>query len=284
MTPPALVFFHRGKSWYLPYVLRQAYRFNKANRIILLTDARDRLLERFCEIHLLGDYSESADRLVKVFRNFSPNPPDYELFCLQRWLILRDFCAAHRIERAVQLDSDVMVYSDLSAAGRDFADRDVVLTGFQCPASTYINSQDALANFCDFVLWSYRENVSFLESSYRGWLAKGLTGGISDMHFLHEFVARGKWKFGDNSVVTNGSRFDECANASDGYAFTGERKDFQFIAGQPYGARLDTGERVRFHTIHFQGLSKKFIPGLSTRRDLYYYFLALSSRLRRLRG
>ena len=237
------------------------------------------MLGRFCEVHLIQDYLDSTRHLAKIFRNFSPNSSDYELFCLERWFILRDFCLKNKVERVVHLDSDVMVYSDLHEAGKAFAGTDMVRTGFQMPASMFINSIAALGDFCDFMVSQYENNISTLEAGYQEWLSKGLTGGISDMHFLHEFVARGKWTFGDNSAVTNASRFDHSANMDEGYEFDGDIKKFQFRGGQPYGTKRDTGESIRFHTIHFQGMSKKHIPAASTRRDMYYYWFSVMNRL-----
>lgn len=43
------------------------------------------------------------------------NSYDFELICFKRWFILEDFMMQRRLQGAFVFDTDVMIYSDLTA-------------------------------------------------------------------------------------------------------------------------------------------------------------------------
>jgi hypothetical protein len=276
---------HRGPSWYLPYVVRQARIFNPKAAIVLFADRPWWHLRTFCRIERIDDYMQTAREIEPFFENFSVNPREYELFCIQRWAILLEYARRRNILEMVHLDSDVLLYTDLwHCIDSEWANFDLVATGFQGPQTMFIRNVAALAAFWEYTLEAYRSDIEGLRKSYLSWQARGLIGGISDMHFLHEFISahREQFHFGDNSTPRNGTRFDD--------VFDDTPEDVPGSAGPrikihdeaPWGVDTHSGERLKYHSLHFQGLSKKYIPQFSTRRDAWIPLFAALNRVHRL--
>ena len=77
-----IAFVHKGESWYLPYVLKQAIKYNP-NQVVFINDSDDKY-----NYHGLSNVSISSLETPlslefrKTYKHFSTNPYEYELFLL----------------------------------------------------------------------------------------------------------------------------------------------------------------------------------------------------------
>ena len=177
-----VIFVHRGFSDYLEHSLWQARQYNE--EVILIGDATNDCFD-FVHHFDMSDYFSEADRFAHRYVHLSSNELLYELFCIQRWYVIKEFVDRHQIERFFYCDSDVMVYCDVSQE-LDGIDADVALTdieGYSGHNSFW--SRGALKLFCDFASLFYecKENI-------RAWEDRVKRGGNSlcDMTLLTEFV------------------------------------------------------------------------------------------------
>jgi len=58
-------------------------------------------------------------------------------------------------------------------------------------------------------------------------------------------------------LVEDDGVFDYMFNQANGFEFSEGHKTLDFRNGIPFGQKTDNGESVRFHSLHFQGLSKR---------------------------
>lgn len=278
-TDPTYVVVHRGDSWYLPYMLLQASHFIPRERLVLITDIKHRKYDKFCRIVDIADHWERAQKLAGTFRNFSPLDPSFELFCMQRWMVIESLMRSENIQRIVHLDSDVMVFTNLDPIANAYAHEDFVKTGWQGPHCLFVNTQGAMAAFCEFIQRHYLDSdlIATMEKDYALWCSQGLVGGISDMHFLHSFSSSNthRFKMGNNASGACGYILhDNCLMTDEAAA----RISFQ--GKQPYETGPN-GEVSPLAIIHCQGMYKKMMPGLSFKKDFDYYHIVLREKLRR---
>ncbi len=264
---PAIIFIHRSNSNYLSYTLTQAKLSNAGARVILLGDTSNRyeLIEHF----LISDYFDSAHMFAQVYKHLSTNPIDYELFCFQRWFILKDLMQKHGIPCCLYLDSDVMLYADVIEEQKRLSDYDIALAG-NVPSSTYINSINSLENFCQFVLHLYSDPATFqsIESIFKQNLQNSLTTSISDMFAFQLYRNQHPEKVGELLEITHGSTYETGMTVSDGFQMLNGAKKIDMIEGYPYGYLFDSNESVQFKALHFQGASKHLIKDFFVGNEL----------------
>ena len=112
MNIPIIV-IHRGTPFYLYPVLKQMRLFNPDNRICLISDGIPDGCD-FVEYHDINDYWDSSVEFDKIYLHLSSNPRDYEMFCFQRWFVIRDFVQKQGFEYFLCVDSDVLLYCDVN--------------------------------------------------------------------------------------------------------------------------------------------------------------------------
>jgi hypothetical protein len=263
-----ILFFHRGDSWYLWYTLRQARLANPGAPIYLLTDRRTAQYEPFVTQVPIAEYFAGAEAFASRYRHLNTNPAAYELACFQRWFVFREFLARNRLGPAVALDSDVMVYGALAADLPRFAGHDVTVVAGKNPACMFLaEGAEGLGRFTSFVSATYEGRAHELEAWYRDYRASGREGGVCDMTLLDRYRQAFPERVGDAGAAVDGSCYDHNLRRSDGFAMRRGYKRLTWIDGRPHGRRLDTGELVRFSSLHFQGGAKLLIPYFAGRRD-----------------
>ena len=87
--------------------------FNQENRICLISDGIPDGCD-FVEYHDINDYWDSSVEFDKIYLHLSSNPRDYEMFCFQRWFVIRDFVQKQGFEYFLCVDSDVLLYCDVN--------------------------------------------------------------------------------------------------------------------------------------------------------------------------
>ncbi|QRG69340.1 hypothetical protein [Brevibacillus choshinensis] len=111
-----VIFIHRADEEHLGFCMQQAIASNPKSRVILIGNPENKKrAPEETEHHLISDYYQSAMVFSTHYRHLSPNDYVYNLFCFQRWFILRDFMRANKLQAVLYLDSDVMLHTDINA-------------------------------------------------------------------------------------------------------------------------------------------------------------------------
>lgn len=254
-----IVLTHRGYSWYLPYSLCQARASNPRARVLLITDQRPPLPRRFAEIVSLRDHWREAEDFARIYTHLSPNSYNFELFCFQRWFVLNSVMVQLALDRCFFLDSDVLLYSDLTEVDQSYRAVDMTVNFEQGPYSCFINRAATLRDFCDYINLLFRNHTAAMEADYRQWQQAGLHGGISDMHALKHFIRERGIQVMDTSEIVNDATFDTVIHESNGYETRDGQKAVIWRKNIPFVTHLARPKPVRFHTLHMQGNSKASI-------------------------
>ena len=257
-----IIFTHTNNSLYLQLALLQAKKSCKQN-ICLLGDQSN--AASFVSHYNLSDYDKSSQCLEfeKSYKHFSPNPYNYELFCLKRWFVALEFLQKNDFSECFCVDSDVLIYDDLNKLASLLADKDfsvIRLTEeFAGPQCCYFK-REALQRYCDFILKMYRDDFSALQKIYDGFKSKGYVCGLSDMVLLAEFCKANPGSFIDFDYSPERDFcFDENFGLSYGFECGKKGKAVRFRNGQPYAKRLDGGKEIKFFMLHFQGDNKLYM-------------------------
>jgi hypothetical protein len=276
-----IVLTHRGYSWYLPYTLLRARVSNPRARILLITDQKSALLSRFAEIVPLDEHRREADAFAALYRHLSHNSHAFELFCFQRWFILHSVARQRGIERCFYLDSDVLLYGNLSDIEKHYRSVQMTVNFEQGPYSCFINSRAVLGAFCDYITTLFRDHADQMAADFEGWKQAGLNGGISDMHALKLFIRDHGIRASDTSEIVDDATFDTVIHESNGYATAGGRKQVTWENGQPFVHHLALQKKIRFHTFHMQGDSKALILDYHRLSGFWPFVIGLYNRFRR---
>ena len=244
-SKPPLVFFHRGQADYFQQALVQARRFNPTRRIIVLGDDHNRLDN--IEYHPWAKYRGKAARLVNAYRHKSINDFPFELFCLERWAVMLEFCEAFDIEEVIHLDSDVLVFDSFEADLEAMRQKRASLCGIHAAIGYFQRTE--LVYFYE-LLCRFFEDPSYLPEIQS-------QQGYNDMTFLNVAAKSRQW--GNLLLPVNGAVCDEHIRSDDGYDFQNGFKQFNFIEGKPYCRHLASNTLHHFRTIHFQGSAKSLM-------------------------
>lgn len=271
MNAPRLVFLHRGASPYLYYVVKQARRWNPRSEIVVLSDLPRPELRRVATVVSLDRYLDGAAKLARIYQHLSGNSPSFELFCFQRWFVLREYLAAHPAERLVHLDSDVLTFVSFDSEFARLGSFDVGIVGFQGPQSMLIANAAFIPALCDHITRLFAEESAQLATMYAEWKTKTDNTAVSDMHALHTLLAKGAFRQIDLAVVRDDMAYDGVIHEAEGYALADGQKLLAWRRGQPWGMLEKGGALVRFATLHCQGPSKHRILEHFQARDASYY-------------
>jgi hypothetical protein len=268
MTAPAIIILHRGDPYYLKYCLYQARYTNPDSTIYLLGDESNNHYEGI-EHYPVDSYWQSTAEFTKLYVHLSSRGYEYELFCIQRWFVLLDFMKAHRLERCVHLDSDVLLYDNLQQS-HDWLGQDILQYIHWIPHVMYINSLRGLEQWCSYITKSY-ENASMLhtlEGLYQRYIDGEDPGfvGVSDMTLLELYQKQYDER---TSNLFKRREFTDAVhddNINTGSFFrtsiSGLGKQLSWSHQIPYGEFQ--GKRLRFQSLHCQGYAKARMPTLST--------------------
>lgn len=254
-----IIFVHKGNPFFLHSVLKQAKRTNPNSEIILLGDNTN-CKYKFVKHYFIDDYFTSAEAFSKVYQHYSPNPYDYELFCFQRWFVIKDFVDRTWGGNAQFLycDTDTLLYDDISFDINRFQSYDMTICKTGTPCFTYFNF-GIIAKFTDFIYqrFSSPEGRSMINEYVAELKNKKRSYGISDMTAFSAYKNEHLNKVLEIDVPENGTSY--CHNIGDkvdGYKMSGKLIDIHVKNGQPYGYFLKDNAWIRFKGVHFQGAAK----------------------------
>ncbi len=269
MTLPIVV-IHKSKSDYLSYCLLQARRSNPNSRLILIGDGQNDC-DAISDHHKLTDYQRGANWLASVYEHLSLSPYDFELFCIQRWFILEEFMVANGISSVFHQDTDVMLYGNVSAEQQKFTHCGLAYAGAS-GHSVFINSLDALHEFCAFIMQHYTNPslLNGLRGIFENYKKYHSSGGISDMMFFHQYRRDHPEDVGNLFCVNDHATYDDNFNHAEGYESFCGKKRIYFRDDKVFCRQSATGQFILFNTLHFQGASKKLMKYAYERRVMAF--------------
>lgn len=258
-----IIFIHTGNHDYLPLSILQLKQSNPQADVWLLGDAYNKHFSIWLKHRNLYQYFDEASRLAKVFINYSSNPHQFELICLQRWMALYEFMIKTGMEYCLYIDSDVLVYDDVRQYASWVAHYGMTVAGIS-GHTNFIMKRDVLGEYVQLIADTYHRSDAkqWLEHTYAEFRKYNTLGGISDMTFFTEYRKLHPNKVFDAWQPINGKACDITINYHQGYEHTAEgNKVIYWQQGKPY-CKTVQGELIQFITLHFQGESKRFMPAM----------------------
>ena len=269
-----IIFIHQTDASFIEHTVAQAKRFNPQSPIHFIGDASNSWHPGVTH-HQISDYFEDARKFRRIYLHLNGNGYHYELFCFQRWFILRDFAKRHGIASCLYIDTDVMLYANAAEQmdrypGAVFTVSRVTPESGASPHCLFIRDTQVLGDFCAFLQRRYRSPrilvPSILAHLRHRRIHKG--GGYCDMTALREFITSTDVSFANTSDIVDGTVVDDNISDSAGYKMAGGAKRVIWRAGQPYGYHLASDTWIRFVALHFQGPSKGLISEFRSDRHI----------------
>ena len=207
------------------------------------------------------EYFEDAARFSRIYKHYSTHGVDFELINFQRWLILREFLLANDLERCLYLDTDTLLYTDVSEDSKKFRDFDFTLSQGTSGCVCFVNRLDALSEFADFLFGIYtgkdKYNHDRMIAHFTARKMNHLHGGVCDMTALQFFRELHFGEIGETAHVIDGSVYDPAiTSAVPGCEMVNGLKKLTWREGIPYGTHVRTGRAIRFNSLQFQGRTK----------------------------
>ena len=255
--------FHLGSHQHVPLVMSQARNWNPLSPIHLITDQPKDNFPNI-SVHSVFDYAHSASELSEYYEHKSLNALEFERICFQRWLVLSEVLKSLPYERCFVMDSDVLLFSDITAEHAKYRDSEFTLTHRMSPGESFFSSY-IIHEFASYIIEAFKDKDSYVwHMSDALWKyiqthSQG-GGGVSEMTFLYYFAGRYEGRYIENMSIINNATFDHHINTSvPGYEMEYGRKKIYWKENQPYGYHLKKESLIRFLSLHFQGNAKQIL-------------------------
>lgn len=255
-----IIFVHQSNSEYLKYTFAQARISNPDSPLFLLGDSTNAGHEGV-EHQSMFDYFRQAAEFRKVYKHFSTNGLDYELINFQRWFILKEFLIANHIKRCLYLDSDTLVYTNVTEDSKKFEYFDFTLSQMTSGCTFFLNRIEALSEFCAFLfdVYSGKDKYHYdkLVAHFTARKMNRLPGGVCDMTAFQLYHELHFGEIGEAAQVIDGSVYDPAITSpAPGIEMANGIKKIMWREGVPYGKHFRTGHEIKFNSLQFQGSSK----------------------------
>lgn len=250
-----VIFIHRADEGHLGLCMQQAMASNPKSRVILIGTRENRKhIPDGAEHHLIDDYSQSAKGFASFYRHLSPNNFAYNLFCFQRWFILRDFMKVNELQKILYLDSDVLLYCDISKP-----DYERLALEFSW---TTVCNLPTLDRYCAYLTAHFRE-TSLLHKLLDYCRSIGnapLSDMVTCIHFRNYYlrIASTYGVFGDSFFDHNLSC--PLAPPCDQIELLEGKKKIYWKYGALHGKLTEKDGFLKVNSLHFQGATKHYIP------------------------
>jgi hypothetical protein len=199
--------------------------------------------------------------------------------------------AAHQLEQCFHIDSDVMIYVDLTEDCRKFEQFELTLVNKGCAHSSFIR-YEGIRKICQFIMDTYTQPSQFAElereqalrQAERQTLPLGQLGGISDMSLLRQFGRLHADIVGSASEIIDDSVYDFKVDAANGFEMHRGVKKIKWVNRQPFGRQIASDRQIKFNSLHFQGRTKRYIYRYFTGnlgQTLYYIMKGFGYQIRR---
>jgi hypothetical protein len=263
MSSLPIVFIHKSNSDHLKYSLTQAHKSNLQSTVFLLGDPSNDVYD-FVEHQPMTKYFRGAAEFQKIYKHYSTHGVDFELICFQRWFILREFLVANNLSQCLYLDSDIMLYTDVTGDCKKFDQFDFTLCWNSVGCVFFLNRLKGLDEFCQLLMeiYSHKNNYNYdrMVAHYAVRRKHHLPGGACDMTAFQFYSEVNFGQIGEASHIIDGSVYDPDINMPHpGFEMENGIKKIIWKDRQPYGKHLRTGKEIRFNSLHFNGQAKKLM-------------------------
>lgn len=256
-----IIIIHEGNPFYLSTCIHHAKVYNPNSTIYLLGDKSNRHLADKQIIHeFITDYFIQAEAFAPLYRHYTTNPYHYNLFCFQRWFMLREFMEAKKLEQIFVCESDELLFCDVEKECPLTNETDFTLLGKYLACSITM-SYRGIVRFTDFLTQAYSDsktqdfllNQYYSDSFFHG--KRISMGGIGDMTLFKLYCDRFENSVLEVAYPINNHCWDAAVHRSDGFQMEKGIKKITWIDNLPY-ATYKNGELIRMSGIHFCGGNK----------------------------
>jgi len=226
-------------------------------------------------------YSKACKPIRDCYKHLSTNQADFELFCMERFFVLKEFMAANAIDKAFLVETDVLVFEDLNSfigCEGGISPEKSYLSENKCISLGYVTLA-YLEYYCNYIVSCYCDIEKFakIESFYHKYREKGGMGGICDMTFC-DYINKGMYGAERQYATENISKiFKKCTGQdyifdsfigrdfiidleakivmTESYIDKKIIKDISFENGKPF-VSFDDNIRLQLASLHCQGNAK----------------------------
>ncbi len=272
MDPIPIIVVHCGRSPFLEMCLRQAHRTNPSSRVILLGDETTPSLD-FAEFHCIHapELFQNVEPFYAAYRHFSSSSSaETEKFCMARWIILRNFMHREGLARCLAIDSDVLLFADMTEEAKRFAPYAMTFAHWSETQNlihcNFVQDRTALDSFVEYLLQVYREPL-LLERAKKAGRKKNGKFRVSDMSHFYDWSVHSEFPFCFfEDLHADGVFFDSCID------FTEDTRSISYFPGVFRRIRKITwtdgrpqvkdrlGRRLEVKVLHYHGAQKFLMP------------------------
>lgn len=273
-----IIFVHKSNTYYLYAALLKARMTNPNCDIILIGDKTNDKYS-FVKHYCISDYMTSANNFAKVYIHKSPNPYNFELFCFQRWFVIKDFIEKHyKGSDFFYCDTDTLLFTDIKDELQEWRKYHFTICRTGTPCFTYFNS-NCINDFTSFIYkrYSTEEGKKMITEYANRLIKQNRRYGISDMTAFMAFENTSTIKcLHVDSIIQGTSYGHNFQDEKDGYEMYDNHYNVIDKLTLPKCRYLPTGEEIIFKGIHFQGISKQYMPSFF---PLYWRLFFNSKRM-----
>ncbi|WP_303316567.1 hypothetical protein Q4Q34_07100 [Flavivirga abyssicola] len=285
-----IITFILGNPSYLKFTLSQGAMF--CDNIVLIGDSSN---ENTCSlikhINCRDLSSKKSELLKKIYTHRSTNSIDFDVNCLLRWFYMEEYMVKHKIDKAVHMDPDVLIYDNIaSTLCKLYSSEEIAYSimerdsefDWNCMGSVSYWTLNGLQSFTNFILDYYKNRQTELDNLADSFFKIKRYGGISDMTFLSLFqrlhretvknvalVHENKFTFDSYIGTSQNSILNEYESSNLLGILT---KKVVLKNKKPICLNLKMNKNISFKALHFQGQTKNLIA--------YYYIGDLGFMIR----
>jgi len=258
----AIVVVHRGNTRWLGRALRAAQISNPGVEIVLIGDSSGTRLAEELGVRFVewADHATAAEALAADYVHMSSHGRDFELVCLQRWLILEAWMRSCAQSNIIAIDSDVLIYARLNEILKALCSADAVGFVHDSAHLAWIPNANAIGEICAVIREAYADpDHRLIQKLHYEHLHRSSQGGVSDMSFFQLLARDGSGRVRDirGPHQEKGWHLDVTMNDGiGGFIMENGYKKIRMIEGIPHAFGSETNNWHPMASLHFQGKAK----------------------------
>jgi hypothetical protein len=209
---------------------------------------------RGCKNEDLYNYSNNRKEFRDLYRHISPNKPEYESFCFERWIILRNYVKEHNLRNVIYVDSDALIYDGIEIIS-EISSGKILDT----PYLNFFLDIGCLDLLVGEIFRTYRS-----DEVINSFISKGVRGDVyyTDMLLFPQLTKVYPDSAKEWSKQMELLGFDRNINLRGEFqSHFAEVRGIKKIYNKrpnPIGIKVD-GEEIAFRFLHFQGRAKSLM-------------------------
>lgn len=244
-----IVLVHLGDSFYIKYCIESIKKFNPNSEIILICEGTKENYSGITKLEI-ADFNKYGKVLEKIYIHKNQSNPKIELFCIKRWLVLLDFMEKKKLSKVFTMDSDVLLFEDVSKDAKNYSKFDVLLANGTSAGLTFINSKKVLSYYKEIVFDFYKNKVGKVEYEKNG--------TITDMSFWKKLNIDKKFKVGEITKIIDSKVYDAGLLTPQPQVLMKKgEKVIHFLDKLPFAETEE--KKIRFKCLHCQGPTKFYM-------------------------